>query len=180
MQMFWRARNSTIRRGELGRPPAASTPHATISTATLLSNGKVLVVGGLFSPGFRLARERGVELYDPAKGVWTATGSLNTARLVHTATLLPNGMVLGGSGRLAYRRFGERGTLRSGERYLDGDREASRTARSSPTATLLPNGMGISVAGGLEINNTPSASAELYDSGQGGLDGHRQPQYRTR
>ena len=34
------------------------------------------------------------ELYDPASGTWTATGSLNTARDSHTATLLQNGMVL--------------------------------------------------------------------------------------
>ena len=34
------------------------------------------------------------ELYDPASGTWTATGSLNTARSYHTATLLQNGMVL--------------------------------------------------------------------------------------
>src|SRR2546429_9807149 len=31
---------------------------------------------------------------DPASGTWTFTGSLNTARYLHTATLLPNGMVL--------------------------------------------------------------------------------------
>src|SRR5437899_10359824 len=31
---------------------------------------------------------------DPTSGTWTVTGSLNTARARHTATLLPNGMVL--------------------------------------------------------------------------------------
>ena len=41
----------------------------------------------------------------PASGIiWSFTGSLNTARFFHTATLLPNGMVLvagGGFGSLA-------------------------------------------------------------------------------
>ncbi len=47
-------------------------------TATLLPNGKVLVAGGVG------IRQHGIldsaELYDPATGTWTATGSLTTAR----------------------------------------------------------------------------------------------------
>ena len=34
------------------------------------------------------------ELYDPASGTWSVTGSLATAREFHTATLLSNGKVL--------------------------------------------------------------------------------------
>src|SRR5439155_1631242 len=73
--------------GSLG---AARSDH----TATLLPNGKVLVAGGFngnLDTGFNLAS---AELYDPASGTWTATGSLGFARGAHTATLLPNGRVL--------------------------------------------------------------------------------------
>ena len=38
------------------------------------------------------------ELYDTTSGTWTFTGSLNNARAGHTATLLPNGMVLAAGG----------------------------------------------------------------------------------
>ena len=55
------------------------------ATATLLLNGKALITGG----GNAVA-----ELYDPATGTFTATGSMVADRMWHTATLLPDGTVL--------------------------------------------------------------------------------------
>ena len=80
-----------IPRATPGPSPATSTTgYRAGHTATLLTNGQVLVAGG----GYIRA-----ELYDPVTGVWTYTGSLVTERSDHTATRLPNGKVLvaGGS-----------------------------------------------------------------------------------
>lgn len=69
-------------------------------TATLLQNGKVLVAGGnsdssCFDCDFvDTVILAAAELFDPASGTFTATGSLGTARNGHTATLLQNGKVL--------------------------------------------------------------------------------------
>src|SRR5262249_34591457 len=61
--------------------------------ATLLPNGQVLAVGGLGSNNpFEVFAS--AELYDPVTGMWTETGSMNTKRWLHTATLLLNGQVL--------------------------------------------------------------------------------------
>ena len=67
-------------------------------TATLLLNGRILVVGG-FSNAIPEQYASSAELYDPATGMWTISGSLHIPRAYHTATLLPNGRVLvtGGS-----------------------------------------------------------------------------------
>jgi hypothetical protein len=54
-------------------------------TATLLSNGKVLVTGGTVSAA---------ELFDPVSVNFTRTADLTTPRAWHTATRLTNGQVL--------------------------------------------------------------------------------------
>ena len=76
--------------------------HRTDHTATLLADGRVLVAGGFGGNGGSVA----AELYDPARGTWTAAGRMATPRTGHTATLLLDGRVLvaggiGGYGDLA-------------------------------------------------------------------------------
>jgi len=53
-------------------------------TATLLPSGKVLVAGGYTSIGGYL---NSAELYDPAAGTWTATGSMGTERYARRSAL---------------------------------------------------------------------------------------------
>ncbi len=69
-----------------------------VHTATLLSNGKVLVAGG--SPFAQAATS---ELYDPTTLTWTNSGALNLGREFHTATLLTDGSVMVAGGQTANR-----------------------------------------------------------------------------
>src|SRR5207253_1971836 len=65
-------------------------------TATLLTNGKVLVAGGADDTQSNVFSS--AELYDPATGTWSNTGNLNSGRRFHTATLLLNSKVLAAGG----------------------------------------------------------------------------------
>ncbi len=137
-------------------------------TATLLSDGKVLVAAG-DPDGFGDFPTNAAELYDPATSNWSATGSLLAERRDHTATLLPGGKVLvsGGLGCC----FGVE--LGSSELYDPTTKTWSKTGslnirRLAHSATLLPNGK-ILVAGGTGGGTSGSAelSAELYDPDTG-------------
>src|SRR6266446_3024592 len=67
-----------------------------LHTATLLSNGKVLVAGGR-----PIAQATTSEIYDPAAQTWTNSAALNTGREFHTATLLQDGRVVVTGGQTA-------------------------------------------------------------------------------
>jgi N-acetylneuraminic acid mutarotase len=132
-------------------------------TATLLSNGKVLIAGGAGTDGITPLAT--AELYDPASGTWAVTGNLATPRYGHTATLLPNGQVLvvgGNNQNNIYFTSAELYDPASGTWSAAGSLNARR---ASHTATLLSNGKVLVAAG---YNNTgPIAGAELFDPGSG-------------
>jgi uncharacterized protein (TIGR03437 family) len=127
----------------------------SLHTATLLTNGKVLVVGG-FTPDGQVTAT--AELYDPATGQWSATNSPGTPRVNHIAVRLLNGKVLiasGGNGQ-----FGV--ALTSAELYDPDTGNWSAAAnlnvgRGVPKAILLADGKVLVVGG------AGSATAEVYD-----------------
>jgi hypothetical protein len=97
------------------------------------------------------------------EGTFVTTGSMSTARTIHTATLLNNGQVLIAGGNNSV------GNLASAELYnpVTGTftpTGSMTTARNYQTATLLNNGM-VLIAGGQ--GGSTLASAELYDPATG-------------
>ena len=134
-------------------------------TATLLNNGMVLIVGGISSANNTSEYPAAAELYDPAKGTFSTVGSLNAARVYHTATLLNNGMVLITGG------YNSAGPVASAELYNPATGAFSltgnlNTPRYFQTATPLNNGM-VLIAGGQGSSSAFLATAELYDPTEG-------------
>ena len=70
-------------------------------TATLLLDGRVLVVGGFGGPyAYPSTAVATAEVWDPKTEAFTPTGSMSVPRVGHTATLLMDGLVrvIGGNG----------------------------------------------------------------------------------
>jgi N-acetylneuraminic acid mutarotase len=143
---------------------ASMSTARTGHTATLLSNGQVLVAGGGISSGSGITAS--AELYDPVANTWSSAGSMATARFGHTATLLPNGMVLvtGGDAPSTVPN-GALIVVATAELYDPLTNTWSPAAsmantRTNHTATLLPNG-NVLVTGG--FGTVAGTTTEVYD-----------------
>ncbi len=80
------AETAIVRSAGTFSPAGAMTTARANHTATLLFDGRVLIVGG--------DRTGTAELYDPSTGAFTPTGNGTTAHGGSTAALLPDGRVL--------------------------------------------------------------------------------------
>jgi hypothetical protein len=131
-------------------------------TATLLPNGMVLVAGG-YDTTFGGGVLATCELYNPATGLWSPTGSLHYARSGHKAILLNNGKVLAiGAGGPVDTLSCELYDPATGTWTITGSLNAGRRIRHS--ATLLLDGRVLVAGGGF---GDYIASAELYDPATG-------------
>lgn len=134
-------------------------------TATLLQDGRVLVAGGRREGEWGKATAS-AEVFDPATATWSSVDAMGTARLGHTATLLPGGRVLvaGGSAFADVHAFGE---IASAEIYTPANGgwtpvPPMSTERAFHTAIALENG-GVLVAGGVDATSSVLRSTELFD-----------------
>jgi len=138
-------------------------------TATALTDGKVLMVGGQGpSDGGRLRALNTVELYDPAVDGFVSTSNLSEARTNHAAVLLSDRssvLIMGGAG-------GDNADISISTAELF-DSRAGRWTQVSPlnlhrtghTATLLNDGR-VLVAGGESAQRGQRRSlrtGEVYD-----------------
>jgi WD40 repeat protein len=136
-------------------PSGSMTTPRMGHTATLLADGRVLITGGfitgLINGQFGVSST--AELYDPATDSFSTTGQMGVMREEHTATLLPNGLVLVAGGGNPTAEVYDPST------GLFVPTSSMETERTGHSATLLPNGKVLVAGGGSRF---PLASAELY------------------
>lgn len=144
-------------------PPPLAGARGGQAAAILTAGRKLLLTGGSNGPNSL----KSVEIYDLTTNTWVGGRDMSEARAGHTATTLPDGMVVVLGGR------GGAQTLKSGEIYDPATQAwsafpALTTERESHTTTLLVDGRTrgyrLLVLGGRGENGLALTSGEIYDS----------------
>jgi N-acetylneuraminic acid mutarotase len=139
----------------------------TSARAVLLANGDVLTTGGCINSDCLGSTTASAEIYNPATGKWTRTGSMLKGRAEFVAVLLSNGDVLVAGGCTSYNANGCVAVTTAAELYNPATGKwsstgAMRAARMAMSATVLPDGK-VLIAGGQTAASDALGSSELYD-----------------
>ena len=146
------------------------------TVAGLLSDGRVLVVGGHGSGGGGRTDPAtwSAELYDPASGQWTETGPMQSPHWGgHTVTPLPDGTVLVAGGFPLEPIGGNPGPTSAAQLFDPGSGHWTQTGsmtvpRTGQVATLLQDGSVLVVGGyvtsaGYMTGTGSTRKAEIFD-----------------
>ena len=164
------ARNCTTRPAGAGLPRAASTPRAIVTRRRCCPTARCWWQGDIMAAALTSA-----ELYDPASGSWTATGSLNTARYITRRRCCPTARCwwqgdLVAAALLPARNCTTRPAGVGLPRAASTPRAIFTRRRCCPTARCWWQG---------DMMAALLSSAELYDPASGSWTCHGQPQHRT-
>jgi hypothetical protein len=145
-----------------------------LHTATLLNDGRVLIVGGRdnnCTGNCDVYSLRTAEIFDPSTGLFTPTADLHISRYGHTATLLPDGrvLILGGESTEVIEDGSDE--VKTTEIYDPASGQFSLgpeliLGRSSHTATWLNCGK-ILLAGGYRVSGFGTERTEIFDPSTG-------------
>lgn len=156
-------------------PTGSMAAARTRASATLLSDGRVLVAGGYpfagLSGGGPPDAIASAEVYDPASGTFTPAGPMREARAEHGAVLLPSGevLVVGGVGGAS--RTGNSATVVTRSTFERFDPATGRFTLvtgtldrpiSQPSLVLLADGR-------LLVADDGSFSVSIYDPTSGAV-----------
>jgi hypothetical protein len=140
-------------------------------SATLLSDGRVLIAGGRVGPADTAIAT--AEIYDPASRTFAPTGSMTTPRDGQAGVRLADGRVLITGGENCCQNYGSHAeqTLSSAELFDPATGTFAKTgamtiARVGHAAIVLQNGR-VLVLGGGNLGDPDNNPGELYDPATG-------------
>lgn len=149
------------------RPTGSMVTGRAFFSATLLADGRVLVVGGVNNAGNTSLAS--AEIYDPATGTFSPTGSMSVGRVYETASLLSNGRVLVAGGLQYGLNYGNNPAFLSSAEIYDpaagtfSITGAMSSRRGWASAARLADGRVLITGGDSDGGLSTLATSELYD-----------------